>query len=104
VLGKTGKDGVGAGAAVTAAQLTTPLVPLKDTLKLKKHMQMVCERLAKGMRLVAPPDEGKKKKAAAHSQPQAVSPSGAAPPAAAVAPAAAPAPAAAAVAAPATKK
>ena len=45
-----------AKSAREAQTVATPLSPLSDTEKLKRHIQIVCERLAKGQRLVAKKD------------------------------------------------
>ena len=52
LLAKNGKDG-GGGGPVSGGQ---PLVPLTDTSKLKKHISVVCERLARGGSLTSGSD------------------------------------------------
>lgn len=49
LLAKSGKEG--ASAVVPGGQ---PLAPLMDTSKLKKHVSVVCERLARGGSLSNP--------------------------------------------------
>lgn len=65
VLAKNARD------AATVAQ---PLKPLTDTTKFKRHIQIVCDRLQKGLRLIPLPGSGKKGKAkkSAADSPKAV--------------------------------
>ncbi len=47
--------------AKEAAAPLPPLAPIKDTGKLKKHMSLVLERMAHGMKLIKPdkPEKGR---------------------------------------------
>eukprot|EP01006_Ploeotia_vitrea_P019880 TRINITY_DN52130_c0_g1_i1.p1 TRINITY_DN52130_c0_g1~~TRINITY_DN52130_c0_g1_i1.p1 ORF type:complete len:444 (-),score=260.64 TRINITY_DN52130_c0_g1_i1:21-1352(-) len=52
VLARSGRD---------QSNIAQPLRPLDDTQRLKKHIQLVCDRLGKGLRLIRPRSKKKQK-------------------------------------------
>ena len=57
-----------AKSAREASTVALPLTPLGDTEKLKRHIQIVCERLAKGAKLITRKEPSAKEKSRSKSK------------------------------------